>query len=167
MPFMRSRPKRSVRPAKPGWDPSLWATRVPLTHTENFQEVQDVSLSHLTVTGPSADGISATYVNNLTLRGSSITGAGNGYWEHNNLRLENLQGTLPKPVRGPVKAQCIRKKDVAQDRHSGKKVKILEHETDMIASPAVPDRFAQIRQVSSTPGDEGLADVRHTHQQKT
>lgn len=39
MPFMRSRPKRSVRPPRPGWDPSLWATRVPLTHTENFQEV--------------------------------------------------------------------------------------------------------------------------------
>lgn len=39
MPFMRSRPKLSVRPPRPGWDPSLWATRVPLTHSENFQEV--------------------------------------------------------------------------------------------------------------------------------
>ncbi|MEJ2667359.1 MAG: FdhF/YdeP family oxidoreductase [Deinococcales bacterium] len=39
MAFMRSRPKRAVRPPKAGWDPSTWATRVPLTHTENFQEV--------------------------------------------------------------------------------------------------------------------------------
>ena len=39
MAFMFSRPKRSVRPPKPGWDPELWATRVPLAHTDNFQEV--------------------------------------------------------------------------------------------------------------------------------
>lgn len=39
MPFMSSRPKRSVRAPRRGWNPSLWATRVPLTHTENFQEV--------------------------------------------------------------------------------------------------------------------------------
>jgi molybdopterin-dependent oxidoreductase alpha subunit len=39
MPFMSSRPKRSVRPPRKGWDPSTWATRVPLARTENFQEV--------------------------------------------------------------------------------------------------------------------------------
>ena len=39
MPFMSSRPKRSVRPPRKGWDPSIWATRIPLAHTENFQEV--------------------------------------------------------------------------------------------------------------------------------
>ncbi len=39
MPFMSSRPKRAVKPPKPGWDPASWATRVPLAHTENFQEV--------------------------------------------------------------------------------------------------------------------------------
>ena len=40
MSFMSSRPKRSVRPPRTkGWDASTWATRVPLAHTENFQEV--------------------------------------------------------------------------------------------------------------------------------
>jgi len=39
MAFMLSKPKRSVRTPKKGWDPSTWATRVPLAHTENFQEV--------------------------------------------------------------------------------------------------------------------------------
>lgn len=39
MGILRSRPKRAVVPPKEGWDPSGWATRVPLTHVENFAEV--------------------------------------------------------------------------------------------------------------------------------
>jgi molybdopterin-dependent oxidoreductase alpha subunit len=37
--ILRSRPKRAVVAPKEGWDPSGWATRVPLTHVENFAEV--------------------------------------------------------------------------------------------------------------------------------
>ena len=39
MGLLRSRPKRAVRMPDPGWAPSTWATRVPLTHLENFGEV--------------------------------------------------------------------------------------------------------------------------------
>lgn len=39
MGLLKSRPKRAVRMPEPGWDPSTWATRVPLTHLENFGEV--------------------------------------------------------------------------------------------------------------------------------
>lgn len=36
---MSSRPKDPVREPKAGWDPDLWASRVPLTHVENLLEV--------------------------------------------------------------------------------------------------------------------------------
>jgi molybdopterin-dependent oxidoreductase alpha subunit len=37
--LLKSRPKRAVRMPKAAWDPSTWATKVPLTHLENFGEV--------------------------------------------------------------------------------------------------------------------------------
>ena len=39
MGIFKSRPKRAVVPPKEGWDPGTWATRVPLTHLDNFGEV--------------------------------------------------------------------------------------------------------------------------------
>ena len=39
MGILRSRPKNPVRPPRAGWDTSTWATRVPLTHVENFAEL--------------------------------------------------------------------------------------------------------------------------------
>ena len=39
MGMFTSRPKRSVRAPKKGWDPSTWATLTPLTHLDNFAEV--------------------------------------------------------------------------------------------------------------------------------
>lgn len=39
MGIFKSRPLRSVTPPKKGWDPDTWASRVPLTHLENFGEV--------------------------------------------------------------------------------------------------------------------------------
>ena len=39
MGLLKSRPKRAVRMPDPGWSPSTWATRVPLTHLDNFAEV--------------------------------------------------------------------------------------------------------------------------------
>ena len=39
MGIFRSRPKRAVVPPREGWDPDLWATKVPFTHLENFGEV--------------------------------------------------------------------------------------------------------------------------------
>ncbi|MPZ54450.1 MAG: FdhF/YdeP family oxidoreductase [Acidimicrobiia bacterium] len=37
--ILSSRPKDAVRMPEAGWDPSLWATKIPLTHRENFAEV--------------------------------------------------------------------------------------------------------------------------------
>lgn len=39
MGIFKSRPKRFVRAPKKDWDPSTWASLVPLTHLENFGEV--------------------------------------------------------------------------------------------------------------------------------
>ncbi len=39
MGIFKSRPKRAVVPPKEGWAPDTWATRVPLTHLDNFGEV--------------------------------------------------------------------------------------------------------------------------------
>ena len=39
MGIFRSRPKRAVVMPEEGWDPDLWASKVPLTHLENFGEV--------------------------------------------------------------------------------------------------------------------------------
>ncbi len=39
MGIFKSRPKRPVVAPKEAWDPSTWATRVPLTHLDNFGEV--------------------------------------------------------------------------------------------------------------------------------
>lgn len=37
--YIRSRPKRPVRPAKHGWNPKTWATRIPFRKIDNFIEV--------------------------------------------------------------------------------------------------------------------------------
>jgi len=37
--LFRSKPKTAVRPPRKGWMPELWASRIPLTHTQNFKEV--------------------------------------------------------------------------------------------------------------------------------
>ncbi len=37
--FLRSHPKRAVRPAKHGWNPKTWASKIPFRKLDNFTEV--------------------------------------------------------------------------------------------------------------------------------
>ena len=37
--YLRSRPKRPVRPAKHGWNPKTWASKIPFRKLDNFSEV--------------------------------------------------------------------------------------------------------------------------------
>jgi Molybdopterin oxidoreductase len=39
MGLLTSKPKRSVREPRGGWDNDLWATNIPLQHLDNFAEV--------------------------------------------------------------------------------------------------------------------------------